>query len=91
MGMIGKLSAAALLAGAAALAVFWVATGPDRLPAATVSELAAGDAGRGERIFWAGGCTSCHAAPKSEGEARLQLAGGEELDTPFGVFVPPNI
>ena len=91
MGMIGKLSAAALLAGAAASAVFWVATRPERLPAAIVSELGAGDAGRGERIFWAGGCTSCHAAPKSEGESRLQLPGGAELNTPFGVFVPPNI
>ena len=46
---------------------------------------------RGERIFCAGGCTSCHARPKSEGEAQLELAGGLELKTPFGTFVPPNI
>ena len=91
MGRPGKLIVAALLAGAAAAGAFWVATRPDRLPAATVSELARGDAASGERIFWAGGCTSCHAAPGTEGEARLQLAGGEELDTPFGIFVTPNI
>jgi mono/diheme cytochrome c family protein len=42
-------------------------------------------------MFWAGGCSSCHARPKSEGEKRLELAGGVELKTPFGVFVAPNI
>src|SRR5690606_23791321 len=51
----------------------------------------AGEAARVERIFWAGGCSSCHARPGSEGEARLQLAGGLELSTRFGVFVAPNI
>ena len=51
----------------------------------------AGDAARGERIFHAGGCTSCHARPKSKGAAQLELAGGLELKTPFGTFVPPNI
>ncbi|TJW39817.1 MAG: cytochrome C, partial [Mesorhizobium sp.] len=34
---------------------------------------------------------SCHAKPGSQGDARLQLAGGLELKTPFGIFVPPNI
>ena len=57
----------------------------------TVAALGTGDAARGERIFWAGGCTSCHSRPKSEGDARLELAGGLELKTPFGTFVPPNI
>ena len=46
---------------------------------------------KGKRIFYAGGCTSCHAKPGSQGEARLQLAGGLQLKTPFGIFVPPNI
>jgi len=53
--------------------------------------MASGDAGRGERIFWAGGCTSCHARPKAEGDARLELAGGLQLKTPFGTFTAPNI
>jgi mono/diheme cytochrome c family protein len=66
-------------------------TEPKRLEAATLAQLGAGDATRGERIFWAGGCTSCHARPKSEGDARLELAGGLQLKTPFGIFVPPNI
>ncbi len=70
---------------------FWFLTEPQKLDAATLAQLGAGDAARGERIFWAGGCTSCHARPKAEGDARLELAGGLELKTPFGIFVPPNI
>lgn len=50
-----------------------------------------GDPERGERAFHLGGCASCHAAPDAEGEARLVLAGGVRLETPFGVFVGPNI
>lgn len=77
--------------GGIGAASFWLLTEPQRLDAATLAELGAGDAARGERIFWAGGCTSCHARPKSEGDARLELSGGLELDTPFGIFVAPNI
>ena len=29
--------------------------------------------------------------PRPQGDARLELAGGLELKTPFGTFVPPNI
>ena len=77
-----------ILAGAA---VFFVATMPRGLPAAELAALPAGDAGRGEAVFWAGGCESCHAADKAEGEARLRLGGGRVLDTPFGGFSVPNI
>lgn len=72
-------------------AAFWWLTQADRLDASVLAELGAGDAVRGERIFWAGGCASCHARPKAEGDARLELAGGLTLNTPFGVFIPPNI
>lgn len=71
--------------------IFWYLTEPVRLDEATVSALGAGDVTRGERVFWAGGCASCHARPGAEGDALLQLAGGLELRTPFGTFVPPNI
>ena len=40
----------------------------------------------GERIFYAGGCTSCHAAPGAKGDEKLKLAGGLELKTDFGTF-----
>ncbi|RFC68784.1 MULTISPECIES: cytochrome c [Mesorhizobium] len=82
---------AVVIAGVVGAAAFWFLTEPQRLDAQTVALLDKGDATRGERIFWAGGCTSCHARPKSEGDARLELAGGLELKTPFGTFVPPNI
>jgi mono/diheme cytochrome c family protein len=50
-----------------------------------------GDAERGERIFWASGCASCHAREGARGEDMLELAGGLELETDFGTFVAPNI
>jgi mono/diheme cytochrome c family protein len=70
---------------------FWLLTAPHKLDPRSVADLAPGGAARGERIFWAGGCISCHGRPGAKGDARLELAGGLELKTPFGVFVPPNI
>ncbi len=70
---------------------FWVATMPRGLPAATLAALPAGDAARGETVFWVGGCSSCHATPGAKGDARLALGGGRRLVTEFGTFVPPNI
>ncbi|MGB5166700.1 MAG: cytochrome c, partial [Woeseiaceae bacterium] len=53
------------------------------------------DAIAGERIFWAAGCASCHATPvdgaRAQGDDKLILGGGTELDTPFGLFRVPNI
>ena len=53
------------------------------------------DPAAGERIFWAGGCASCHASPvdgkRARGDDKLLLGGGLELDTPYGVFRVPNI
>lgn len=91
MALIRKLAVAAIALGAVGAAGFWFLTMPDRLGAEELAQLGTGDARRGERIFNAGGCTSCHARPKSEGAARLELAGGVELNTPFGTFVAPNI
>jgi mono/diheme cytochrome c family protein len=80
-----------IVLAAVGAAVGWFLSAPQRLDADTVAALGEGDATRGQRIFWAGGCASCHAASKSEGEARRQLGGGAPLVTPFGSFVPPNI
>ncbi|MES0027726.1 cytochrome c [Mesorhizobium sp. M0040] len=91
MRLLKKLVGAALVLGGAAAIASWFLSAPVRLDAATLAELGPGDAARGKRIFYAGGCTSCHAKPGSQGDARLQLAGGLELKTPFGTFVPPNI
>lgn len=43
----------------------------------------------GRIIFFAGGCTSCHATP-GQNEPTL-LGGGRELQTEFGTFRVPNI
>lgn len=82
--------AALALCGAGAVAL-WLLTSPARLDSEAVAALGPGDPVKGERIFWAGGCASCHARPKSEGAAQFELVGGVELKTPFGVFVAPNI
>lgn len=82
---------AAIALAAIGAAAFWFLTMPQRLGAEEVAAMGAGDAKRGERMFYAGGCSSCHARPKAEGPAKLELAGGVELKTPFGVFVAPNI
>lgn len=75
------------LAGAG---VTWVLTAPDTtLPEGHAG--LTGDAARGEAVFWAGGCASCHAAEGAQGDARLVLAGGRRFPSDFGTFVAPNI
>ncbi|MFQ5954638.1 MAG: c-type cytochrome [Kiloniellales bacterium] len=43
---------------------------------------------RGEYVFRAAGCVSCHTDLKNKGP---RLAGGRALKTPFGTFYGPNI
>jgi mono/diheme cytochrome c family protein len=69
----------------------WVLSAPQRVPPETVAALGEGDAEAGRRIFFAAGCSSCHAKPGSEGDALLDLPGGVKLATDFGTFVAPNI
>ncbi|MCB2136097.1 MAG: cytochrome c [Rhodobacteraceae bacterium] len=70
--------------------IFWFVTRPNPLPADALAGLT-GDSGRGERIFWAGGCASCHMAPGAEGDKALELVGGQRFPSPFGTFLAPNI
>ena len=91
MARYRRLALAVGLLAAAGGAAFWFLTLPDRLDRAAVAALGAGDAARGEQVFWAAGCASCHAAPGATGEARLELVGGERFATAFGTFVAPNI
>jgi mono/diheme cytochrome c family protein len=89
MAFRGFLIGAVALAGAAS-GGFWYLTAPEDyeavdLPAHTP------DLGNGERLFWIGGCGSCHAAPDAKGDDKLRLVGGLVLDTPFGRFHVPNI
>jgi mono/diheme cytochrome c family protein len=79
-----------ILLGVAGLAVFWWVTAPRPLPAEAMAGLQ-GDPARGEMVFWAGGCASCHAAPEATGDDRLILGGGQRFPSPFGTFIAPNI
>lgn len=91
MSVLRKLVTLAIAAAVIGGAAFWWLSAPKPLTAAELAGIDGGDAERGRAVFWAGGCASCHAAPGAAGEARLALAGGVELDTPFGTFVAPNI
>ncbi|PWL19053.1 cytochrome C [Falsochrobactrum shanghaiense] len=80
--------AAIIAAGGAAL---WMLTEPQKVDEPMLASLQPGDAAKGEQVFWAGGCASCHAAPGASGDARKVLAGGHALVSDFGTFVAPNI
>jgi mono/diheme cytochrome c family protein len=80
-----------LALGLGGAGLFWGLTAPDRLAPDQIGSLTAADATRGARIFWAGGCASCHAASGAKGDDRLRLGGGAPLVTPFGSFRAPNI
>ena len=86
MGIGKAILALAVLGGGAA---FWL-TLPDPLDPAAVEGLT-GDAAKGQLVFTAAGCASCHMAPGAEGEAELVLAGGQKFPSDFGTFIAPNI
>ncbi len=86
MGMVKAILALAVLGGGAA---YWL-TLPDPLDPAAVGGLT-GDPARGQVVFTAAGCASCHMAPGAEGEAELVLAGGQKFPSDFGTFIAPNI
>jgi mono/diheme cytochrome c family protein len=83
------LRALGLLLGLGALG-FWALTIPQGLPESAIAATP-GDADKGARLFWAGGCASCHAPSSARGEDRLKLGGGAPLVTRFGSFHAPNI
>lgn len=91
MAWLKKTAAAVIVVGGACAAAGWFLSAPEKVDAGILAQLGPGDAAKGRRIFYAGGCTSCHARPEAQGDARLELAGGLELKTQFGTFVAPNI
>ncbi len=86
-----KAVIALLLLGILTVGAGWSLSAPTRMAPADAASLKPGDVARGELVFWAGGCASCHAAKGAKEEELLRLGGGLRLVTPFGVFVPPNI
>lgn len=91
MAWLKKTVAAVILVGGACAAAGWFLSAPEKVDAGILAQLGPGNTVKGQRIFYAGGCTSCHARPEAQGDARLELAGGLELKTQFGTFVAPNI
>ncbi len=89
--MIKKLIAIALVLGAVAFAIFWLLTTPQKLTSTQMAGLGNGNPEMGEMVFWAGGCGSCHADKGAKGDDKKRLGGGQQLDTPAGLFVTPNI
>ncbi|MEX6505910.1 cytochrome c [Jiella sp. M17.18] len=89
--MLNSILAAVFGVAVIGAGTFELLTIPQRLPASQIAAEGSGDAKRGERIFWAGGCVSCHAPSKAKGEDRLKLGGGDPLVTRFGTFHAPNI
>ncbi len=83
-----------LLAALVLAAVGWLLSAPALIASEELPARQA-DSAAGERIFWAGGCGSCHASPvdgeRAQGDDRLLLGGGQEFHTPYGVFRAPNI
>ncbi|MDA7426975.1 cytochrome c [Primorskyibacter aestuariivivens] len=77
-------------AAAIAAGVGWVVTAPSALPVDAFDGVT-GKVARGEVVFTAAGCASCHMAPGAEDEAKLVLAGGLRFPSPFGTFLAPNI
>ena len=78
------------LAVAAAVAAAWWLMRPERVAEAQVAGIEP-DLARGELVFHAAGCASCHVAPDAEGDGPPVLSGGRRFDTPAGVFHAPNI
>jgi mono/diheme cytochrome c family protein len=79
------LAAAAVVLG---LAVFWLVTIPATVPASALAPRTP-NLDNGKTMFFAGGCSSCHATPNQED--RTRLGGGVALKSPFGTFYAPNI
>lgn len=88
--MLRQLIKIGIVLGALGLGVFWYLTMPQQLAADDLPAHTA-DADRGQYIFAAGGCSSCHAAPGAKGNDKLILAGGLRFETEFGTFIAPNI
>jgi mono/diheme cytochrome c family protein len=83
-----RILLAAVLAGAAALGIYWWLTSPPVMPAAAAPAYSPNLA-NGLAIFNAGGCSSCHAVPGQPD--RTRLGGGLAIPSPFGTFYAPNI
>ncbi len=91
MKLLARLLAFIGLGAGLGTVAFFLLTVPTRLEESEIAAEASGNPDRGARLFWAGGCASCHAAADAKGDDRLILGGGAPLETPFGTFYGPNL
>lgn len=85
-----KLLGTVALAGIVLAGAGWVISAPETLPEGSFDGVE-GDPTRGETVFTAAGCASCHHAPDAEGDEKRVLAGGQRFASDFGTFIAPNI
>jgi len=69
---------------------FWVITSA-KTPEYSSVENYSGSLKRGEYVFNASGCASCHSSPDATQAEKLVLTGGRSFPSPFGTFYAPNI
>lgn len=88
-----RLAVFAIVAAVISGLTFWFLSQPVTLTDEYLSSLASltPDEEAGKLVFAASGCSSCHSAKGATGNEKLMLGGGHRLETPFGVFVTPNI
>ncbi|MFL6798046.1 MAG: c-type cytochrome [Xanthobacteraceae bacterium] len=86
--MVRKLLLLAIVLAVIGGAVFWVITTPATISASALAPHTP-DLENGRTMFYAGGCTSCHAIPGEDDKTKL--GGGGALKSPFGTFYAPNI
>ena len=83
-----KRSIVILLLFTLGLILHFILTSPKQIQTASILDLK-GDFVRGERVFYAAGCGSCHLG--SDRSINLLLAGGTAFETQFGTFYAPNV
>ena len=86
--MLRKLVTPAVLVAIVGLGIFWFITVPITVPASAL-DTHTPNLENGKTMFFAGGCSSCHATPNQEDKTKL--GGGYALKSPFGTFYAPNI
>ena len=72
------------------LVVFLVITSA-KTPEFSYAENYSGSLKKGEYVFNASGCASCHSNPDATQAEKLVLTGGRSFPSPFGTFYAPNI
>ena len=86
--MLQRIVLLLLVVGIAVFGVYWWLTMPPA-PWAPSAVAYTANPVKGETIFNAAGCSSCHATPNQPD--RMRLGGGLAIPSPFGTFYAPNI